>query len=109
MVIQSGKLRLYITIEQPVRAKNSFGEWTDSSWETFTTCWAAQKSAVGNLTYQAQQLDSRVTCIFQTRFIKGLKPTMRINYQGRYFEILSFTSPEEKREELLINCREKLD
>ena len=108
MVI-TGKLRLYITIEQPVRAQNAFGEWIDDTWETFTTCWAAQKNAAGNLTYQAQQHDSRVTCIFQTRFIKGLKPTMRINYQGRYFEILSFTSPEEKRDELLIQCREKLD
>lgn len=106
--MKSGELKQRITIQQPTYTKNAIGEKI-ATWATWATVWAAVEPNWGGTYYRAKQSDSDVTGRIRIRYINGLKPTMRVSYQGRIFTIVSIIHPKENRKEIHIMYSEGLD
>ncbi len=106
--MNAGDLGKRIIIEIPRRSKNSMGEWIDT-FVTWATVWAALEPLTGKRYMEAKQANADVFGICRTRYRPGVRPTMRLNFEGRILEIVSVVQPKENREELHIYYREKLD
>ena len=106
--MESGKLDKRITLQANVPTKNSDGEYVDTYIDV-ATVWAAVEPLSGNRYFQAQQANSDVSGVVRIRYRADVKPTMRIQYIGRYFKIVSVINPNEAKKELHILYKEALD
>lgn len=86
MKLQIGKMDRRITIEQPTETQGSMGE-TLTTWSTFAEVWANAYSGSGREFVAARQINAEVSMQFQIRYIAGITATMRILYDGAYFDI----------------------
>ncbi|RPH38358.1 head-tail adaptor protein [bacterium] len=87
MILPIGKLDRQIIIEQLTQTQGSvYGEPTES-WTTWHTCWANVYSGGGREFEAARQISAEIDTQFQIRYVDGLISTMRINYDGRYYDI----------------------
>lgn len=107
MSIRAGKLRHKITIQQPGASRDSCGGPAKSNWTDFKTgVWASVEPLQGKEYHAAVQDRAEVSTRFRIRFIAGLKPDMRIVYDGRVFGIVSIIDPNERHVELQIMTTE---
>ena len=102
-----GKLRQRITIQQLSTNTDSFGQG-EKGWTHFATCWAAVEPLSGKEFWNAQTIAAEITTRVKIRYREGVKPTMRILFGSRIFEIKAITDPEEAKRELQILCSEKV-
>ena len=107
-MVRAGDLRHRIIIQQPSISQNSMGEWV-KTWETFCTCWGEILPDTGNTQYSAKQLNAEASGKIRIRYRAGLKPTMRISYQGHIYEVLSLIEPKMWHDDIVILYREALD
>lgn len=56
--------------------------------------------------FAAQQINAEVSTKIVIRYLKGVEPTMRVNFKDRYFEILSVIHMAERKKELQLMCKE---
>jgi len=105
--MQAGKLRNRITITAPDDAGSSWsGEYT---YSTFTTVWASIEPISGKEFVDLRQNNAEITHRIICRYIKGVKSSMRISYQGKTYYIESVMDIESRREMLEIMAREEVD
>lgn len=83
----SGKLDRRIVIEQTTPSTDSYGEPTDS-WSTYTTVWASVRQIKASERFNSDKVLSVRTAVFKIRYNSGITEKMRINYDGRYWDIL---------------------
>ncbi len=102
----SGKYRSVIKIQSPVWGKDSRGGKTLTRWDDHTTTFALVRPLDGREYWQAQQANSKVSGIIETRYVAGVTTEMRVLYEDRHLHIESVYSPREKKEELHIMYRE---
>ena len=108
-MIDPGKMRHRITFQQFNGDRDSFGDPVcrdDSAWGNVATVWAAIDPISGREFYAAEQSQSEVTHKIRCRFRPGYTTDMRILYGERKFKIISILNWEERRESLLIMCKE---
>ena len=103
--MRAGRLRHRVTIQQLVPDPSIGGE---DSWHDYATVWAAVEPLRGREYLAAQQEGAEVTGRITIRYIAGLKPTMRIKYGERIYQILSGIDPEERNAELQLMVKEVL-
>lgn len=94
---QIGRLDRRITIQQPTLTKDEYGQETKPTWSTFATVWAEMDDRSGSEGFKADQLTATRNTVFTIRWIDGLRETMRILYNYRYYDIQSIKSPDRKR------------
>jgi len=106
MAIRAGSLDSPITIEQKGVARNSYGEQIET-WGTWAKCFAEFKPLSGGESIEATQRTAAQTAVFTIRYRAGVTPEMRIQHDGRPWEIVDVSSPD-RRVSLLITavCRE---
>lgn len=85
--------------------KDAYGEVIDD-WKEFTTAWAAVDPLLGNEFFSALTIDSKVEIKFNSRYISGITNHMRIQHNGKIYEILSAINVKELNRELLCYCKE---
>lgn len=104
-----GKLRHRVVVEQPARIKDSYGEESIESdtWSTFATAWASIEPLSGKELWNAQQVIPLLTHRVVMRYLVGVTSEMRVNYKGRYLQILSWQHIEERTIETHLMCMEK--
>lgn len=86
-ILPIGKLDRTITIQELTQGVGSeYGEPTET-WTTWATVWANVYCGGGREFEQARQITAEIDTQFQIRYITGLLPTMRIVYDGRYYDI----------------------
>lgn len=106
--IQSGKLRHYLTLQQPTESRDAMGGVT-RTW-----------SAVGNLHGEVRPVSARefvngerltqdVTHIIRTRYRAGVTPSMRFTWGGRVFNIEKVINAQESGVMLEFTCIEDLN
>lgn len=102
--MRAGELRQRIKIQDRVVARNGFGEEI-ATWSTLATVWASIETPTGG-EYQAQdRAGAAITQQVTIRHRTGIEPTMRINWNGRLFEIAAVLDDNLKREMRLM-CSE---
>lgn len=81
-----GKLDRRITFQQSTQGQGLHGEPTEI-WSDFATVWANAYSGSGREFTEARQVNAEISMQFQIRYIDGLSATMRILYNGAYYDI----------------------
>lgn len=105
--MRAGKLRHKVTIQQPTLATNSIGEAT-KTWSTYAQAWANVQPLTGRELFASQQVNAEQTVRITIRALSGVVPTMRVLFDGRYYEILSVIDREERGIYMELMCSEGL-
>ena len=104
-VMQIGKLRHRITLQKQVNTVNDYGGAV-TTWKNVATVWADVRPLSGREYFSAQQVQSEVTTQIWLRHIEGIKPTMKVKFGKREFEILSVLNTQERDVSLQLMCKE---
>lgn len=100
-----GRLRHRITLMRQVNEINDYGA-TMTKWKSIATVWAEVKPLSGREYFSAQQVQSEITTQIWLRHIEGIKPTMKVKFGKREFEILSVLNTQERDVSLQLMCKE---
>jgi putative phage head-tail adaptor len=100
-----GKLRHRITLLRQVNEVNDYGASTQT-WKRVATVWANVRPLSGREYFSAQQVQSEITTQIWLRYIEGIKPTMKVKFGEREFEILSVLNIQERDVSLQLMCKE---
>lgn len=104
-MIEAGKLRHRLTIQQFSVAKNSYGE-DIKTWTDYHSCWGSVEPLIGREFWDSQQIVPEVETRMRIRYKSGIGPTMRISYDDRIFEILGIKNPDERNIMLELMVKE---
>ena len=108
VVIRSGQLRNYATIEQLKGTVSSSGEplndWSHV-WSGRIAIYPVRSIERENL----GKVEAKATHRIAMRWRAGIKPSMRIRFDGRAFDIISIVNVEERNRRLELQCMEVLD
>lgn len=86
--MRSGELDRKIVLQSLTQTLDAYGATVDV-WATFAEVWARKRDIRGDEYFAAQQVNARVDCIFTIRWLSGVLVTMRISYDGQFFDIRS--------------------
>lgn len=102
--MRAGLLRKRITIQNTTATRDSYGA-ENITWEDFAVNRPAQVTPLsGREFFDAQQTQSGIEVRFNIRYIKGIKPKMRVLYNGEGYDIQSVINLEERNREIQILC-----
>jgi len=104
--MNAGELDTQITIQHKTVAYDTYNQ-PQESWVDLIVLWAAVITTGGREFYAAQKLNAETTAVFKLRYISGIKPTMRIKYGNKIYQILPpINDVENKHIELQIAAKE---
>lgn len=101
--MRAGRLRHQITIEQPIRTRDEYGEDV-ASYQTFVTVWANKRQPGGREMFTENVTEAEIKTIFEIRFRDDIDESMRVNWKGNYFDIQAITDPTGREEALVLMC-----
>ena len=107
MVLDPGRLRERVTIQQATESRNSLGEVTQT-WSTFVERWASVEGLSGREVLLSGQQQTEVTHRVRMRYVEGMTQQMRILWRGRVFEITSLLEHHNRTEHELL-CTEDVE
>jgi len=109
---RAGELRHRITIQQMTATTDASGNRTEA-WTEFYTCSAKIEPRGGRELFQADRVSADLTHDVTIRYKAGILPAMRVLYADpknalteRHFEIRATFAHKERREWLMLICRE---
>lgn len=100
-----GRLNKKVQIQRLTNLKNEYGEF-EEVWQDLKEVWAEVKPLTGRSFFSAQQLNSEITHSVIIRYIENIKPSMRVMYKERVFEILYIMDFNEENKALQLMCKE---
>ena len=103
-MIDPGRLRERVTIQQAAESRNALGE-TVQSWGTFAERWASVEGVTAREALAAGQLEVSITHRVRLRYVAGLTQQMRLIWRGRTLEIVSLLEHNNRSEHELV-CQE---
>ena len=103
--INPGELRHRITIQKLNNSQNEYGEISEF-WEDILNIRAGIYPISGTEFFAAETVNSEITHKVKIRYVEGLTPNMRINFNNRIFSIESIINFQEKNIELQLLCKE---
>ncbi len=104
-MVRAGAMRFQVDILRRSTTQDAAGE-TLNTWSTFATRRAAIQRTPGSELFAAAGRNGRVPTVFRLRWLDGVTPGMRVQYDSRLFNITSAVDQEEIREELIITAEE---
>ena len=105
--MRAGRLRHVITIEQSTKTDNTLGEPIET-WATFKQVRAQITPINGKEYFAASQIQSTVSHKVKIRYTSGITTDMRINFNGRYFDIESIINFQERNKEIEMMVTESV-
>lgn len=105
-MIDPGKLRERVTIQQATESRNALGE-SQQSWSAWKTVWASVEGLSSREALFSGQQQSDITHRVRMRYVAGLAQTMRLSWRSRILEIVSLLEHNNRSEHELI-CTEEL-
>lgn len=100
-----GDLNKRITIQYATKASDGMGGFT-LTWTNGDIIWAAIWPISANETVQSMQTDMIITHRIRIRYRSVFKPSWRLKFGNRYFNIISILNPNERNEWLDLMCEE---
>lgn len=104
-MIDIGRLKHRITFQQLGQSKDEYGEIVEE-WVGIKTVWAEISPVSGQQFFVAKQINSEISHNVYIRYRDDLKPSMRIKFKGRSFEILYIMNVKEENRLMQIYCKE---
>ena len=94
-----------IYLEYEVKTSDGMGGET-STWGRLNSCWAAIWPVSAKEIKSDSQIMGVVSHRVRIRYRKGIDNTFRVNFNNRYFNVVSVINPDEDREWLDLMCNE---
>lgn len=107
-MVRAGSYRHQLAIEQRSITPDAAGE-PANTWTTFAQVRCSVEFSPGREVWASAQRNARVPTIFRIRYLAGVLPSMRIVFDGRYFDIKSSVDQEARKEELIITAEEHVE
>ena len=107
--MRSGDLRHYISFSTPPTTRNALGEFveSESSGHDGGACMAAIRPTSARETMLAgNTLAQGVTHVITMRYTDRIKPTSRITFRSRTFEVTGIINVDERNIELQVLAKE---
>lgn len=105
--MQVGKLRHKISIEERTDSLDGRGESVEI-WSKYLSAKAGIYSIDGDETEKMHQENNSVTHRVIMRYRAGVTAKMRVNFNGRLFDIESVINVNERNKSLKLMCEERL-
>lgn len=102
-----GQFRHKITLMKLVTTQDEIGN-TIEEWKPVRACWAAIKTVSGREYFAAASVQAERTYRFIIRYTPGINETMKIDFQGRRFDIQSVLNDDEGKKTLTIIATERV-
>ena len=102
--MRSGNLKHKIVIQTYSETQNDFGEVV-KGWADFKTAYASITPVSAREFYKAG-VNNEVTHKIEVRYLKDIKPKMRVMYGSREFSIESVLNIREENKTLQLMCTE---
>jgi SPP1 family predicted phage head-tail adaptor len=106
-MIDPGRLRERVTIQQASENRNAMGEVVQS-WVTFAERWASVDGLSSREFLLQGQQQSEISHRVRLRYVPGMRNTMRFLWRGRVLEITSLLEHNNRSEHEAL-CTERLD
>lgn len=106
-MIDAGRLRERVTVQQASATRNSLGE-SVLSWADWQTVWASVEGVSAREALAAGQQDVTLTHKVQLRYLPGLTQNMRFAWRNRTLEIVSLLEHDNRSRHEAI-CAESRD
>jgi len=103
-MIDPGKLRERVTVQQATQSRNSLGEAV-MSWADWQTVWASVEGVSAREALDAGQQEVTITHRVRLRYLTGLTQTMRLSWRGRTLNIVNLLEYGNRSEHVAI-CEE---
>jgi len=100
-----GDLNKRIQIQAATRVSDEMGSFTET-WGTIATVWAAMWPLSATETVQSMQIDMVVSHRVRIRYRSTFRPSWRLKFGNRYFNIVGILNPNERNEYLDILAKE---
>lgn len=107
MPILAGQLRQRVTVERPHRVKNLANE-LEERFEPIADVWAEIKPGAADEQIGSGQPAARVAHVVRIRWRKDVTAACRLVYMGRVLDVLAAVDPDNRREELRLECTEEV-
>ena len=105
--MRAGILRHVITVESPPTERLPSGAMDpDAEWTPFCTIRAQVRPNGGTEIWGASVFNPEATHLVTIRYYPGLTAAMRVNFNGRVFNILNSNDDLERHDEILLLCTE---
>ncbi len=106
-MIQPGRLRERITVQQATESRNSLGE-SVQSWSTFAERWASVDGLSSREVLLTGQQQTEINHRVPMRYLTGFTSAMRILWRSRVLEITSLLEHGNRSEHEVL-CTERVD
>jgi SPP1 family predicted phage head-tail adaptor len=103
--VNPGELRHIISFQKLVDSQNEFGEVVNE-WVEVAKTRAGVYPISGKEFFSAEKVTSEVSHKLHIRFLPNISPDLRIQFNDRYFHIISVINFQEKNIELQLLCKE---
>ncbi len=103
-MIDPGKLRERVTVQQATESRNAIGE-TVLAWSTYDTVWASVEGVSSREALDAGKIDIQISHRVRMRYLSGMTQNMRLSWRDRTLEIVSLLEYGNRSEHVLI-CQE---
>lgn len=103
-----GAMNKKITIQSLNTTADDLGGLSNSTVFA-SSVWASIAALSGRELYKAQQVVAEVTHEVVIRYLAGVKANMSVLFNGRTFDIVDVSDPDEQRVELRLLCLERND
>lgn len=103
-MIDAGKLRERVTVQQASGNRNSLGE-TVLAWADWQTVWASVEGVSAREALAAGQQDTTITHRVRLRYLPGLTQQDRLSWRSRTLNIISLLEYGNRSEHVAI-CEE---
>ena len=103
-MIDPGKLRERVTVQQATETRNAIGE-TVLAWSTYETVWASVEGVSSREALDAGKIDVQISHRVRMRYLSGMTQNMRLSWRNRTLEIVSLLEYGNRSEHVLI-CQE---
>jgi SPP1 family predicted phage head-tail adaptor len=103
-LIDPGKLRERVTVQQATETRNAIGE-TVLAWSTYDTVWASVEGVSSREALDAGKIDIQISHRVRMRYLSGITQNMRLSWRNRTLEIVSLLEYGNRSEHVVI-CQE---
>ena len=107
--MRAGDIRHRVVIQKQDDAGSN---WNGAkTWSTYETVWASVKPVSGTeaVDGDTKKAQSNITHIIGIRYIRGIKPSMRVLWGRRIFKFKAPLNTDERNREIKIDATEETD
>ena len=102
--MKAGRLRHYVSIQQPVETQNSYGE-PEVTWDDVSTgVWAGIEPIMGREFFAAKQINAEIEARIVMRYRSDVKAKYRILHGVNEYYIETVINVGERNRELQLMC-----